>query len=134
MIKKIGAVQREAYLNIYNKYLEEIKEGKVNQAVKTDQDFYDLFKNWDIKDMVDRNKYPHMYSLVEAEHKKKVLKQKNPELAHLYEPFIDQAKLSEERKQFAKEHANKVNNVYPTFETEAGLVENQRIDYVEKRQ
>lgn len=36
MIKKIGAVQREAYLNIYNMYLEGIKEGKVNHAVKTD--------------------------------------------------------------------------------------------------
>jgi hypothetical protein len=34
-----------------------------------------------------------MYSLVEAEHKKKVMKLKNPELAHLYEPFIDHAKL-----------------------------------------
>lgn len=116
MIKKIGVVQREAYLNIYNKYLEGIKEGKVNHTVKTDKDFYDLFKNWEIKDSVDKNKYPHMYSLVEAEHKKKVMKQKNPELAHLYEPFVDHVKLSEEKKAYALENQAKINDVYPTLE------------------
>ena len=133
MIKKIGAAQREAYLGIYNKYLEGIKEGKVNHAVKTDKDFYDLFKNWEIKDRVDKNKYPHMYSLVEAEHKKKVLKQSSPELADLYEPFIDHAKLAEERKRFAEENRPKVNNVLEAYETNTGLAEKARLDYTERK-
>ena len=77
--------------------------------VKTNEDFYDLFKNWEIKDSVDMNKYPHLYSLVEADHKKKMLKLTNPELADLYEPFVDHAKIHAERQRYALENKAKVN-------------------------